>query len=571
MVVTTDQDSSYDIAPTLRLFVQPIELLPPPPPEVHGELPPEFVDPIAGHPKLGRKGETLYVRPVDHLDESKDISKDESDDGLFEKTRSPPHVAPPDGSTDAPGSFAARRKRTPIDGEKIGKYKDVRGYRLHAERGYTFWRFSIEVELRDKEQRIAYRINRGPATSFWVPAKGQSMNIMFHSCNGFSLSVDSDQLSGPDPMWRDVLNSHQSRPFHVMVGGGDQLYCDAVMRRTDLFQEWLMIRNPVHKHNAPFTREMQDELEEFYLERYSMWFSQGLFGLANSQIPMVNMYDDHDIIDGFGSYPHHFMSSPVFSGLGNVAFKYYMLFQHQSIVDETEETEPSWALGAQPGPYIQERSRSLFMNLGSKIALLAVDCRTERMRDQVVRDETWDNLMDRCYSEIVKGKTEHLLVLLGVPIAYPRLVWLENILTSRLLDPVKALGKTGLFGDVFNKFDGGVEVLDDLDDHWTAKSHKDERRIVIEDLQDLAADRSVRITILRYVRFHHKVTIPSLLLQLVSDHQPQRRCSSCGCRPVLLEPQARTCQTQGFPLHAQRHFVRHRQHTSPGPHGRCPQ
>ncbi|KAL1882203.1 hypothetical protein Daus18300_000689 [Diaporthe australafricana] len=496
MIVTQDQDSSYDIAPTLRLFAQPIELLPPPPSEVRGEIPPEFVDPIAGHPKLGRKGETLYVRPVDHLDESKDHSLDETDRGLFEKTRSPPDVSPLDGSTDAPGSFAARRKRTPVDGEKVGKYKDVRGYRLHAERGYTFWRFSVEVELREKEQRIAYRINRGPATGFWVPAKSQSMNIMFHSCNGFSVSVNPDELSGPDPLWRDVLNNHQSRPFHVMIGGGDQLYCDAVMKKTDLFQDWLMIRNPLHKHNAPFTADMQDELEEFYLERYCMWFSQGLFGLANSQIPMVNMYDDHDIIDGFGSYPHHFMNSPVFSGLGNVAFKYYMLFQHQSIVEETEETEPSWAIGVKPGPYIQEQSRSVFMQLGSKIALLAVDCRTERMRDQVVREDTWDKLMDRCYNEIVKGKTEHLLVLLGVPIAYPRLVWLENILTSRLLDPIKALGKTGLFGNVFNKFDGGVEVLDDLDDHWTAKNHKDERKVIIEDLQDLAADRSVRVTIL---------------------------------------------------------------------------
>lgn len=427
MIVTQDQDSSCDIAPTLRLFVQPIELLPPPPSEVRGETPPEFVDPIAGHPKLGRKGETLYVRPVDHLDESKDHSQDETDRGLFEKTRSPPYVTPADGSTDAPGSFAARRKRTPVDGEKVGKYKDVRGYRLHAERGYTFWRFSIEVELRDKEQRIAYRINRGPATGFWVPARNQSMNIMFHSCNGFSVSVAPDDLSGPDPLWRDVLNNHQSRPFHVMLGGGDQLYCDTVMRKTELFQEWLMIRNPLHKHNAPFSPGMQDELEEFYLERYSMWFSQGLFGLANSQIPMVNMYDDHDIIDGFGSYPHHFMSSPVFSGLGNVAFKYYMLFQHQSIVDETEETEPSWAMGVRPGPYIQEQSRSLFLRLGAKIALLAVDCRTERMRDQVLREDTWDKLMDRCYNEIVKGKTEHLLVLLGVPIAYPRLVWLENM------------------------------------------------------------------------------------------------------------------------------------------------
>ena len=56
------------------------------------------------------------------------------------------------------------------------------------------------------------------------------------------------------------------------------------------------------------------------------------------------------------------METPVFMGLGAVAFKYYMLFQHQSVVAETEKTEPSWLLGANPGPYIKERSRSVFMH-----------------------------------------------------------------------------------------------------------------------------------------------------------------------------------------------------------------
>lgn len=429
MIVTTDKDSSYDIAPTLRLFVQPIELLPLPPKQVPGDEPlaAEYVDPIAGHPKLGRKGETLYVRPVDHLEPGRDVSRDETDDGLFEKTRSPPEGPLPGGSADPPGSFAARRKRAEVDGEKAGKYKDVRGFRLHAEHGYTFWRFNVEIELRDKQQRIAYRINRGPSTGFWVPAKGQTMNIMFHSCNGFSMSVNPNEFTGPDPMWRDVLNAHQSQPFHVMIGGGDQIYNDRCMQDTTLFRNWLMIKNPIHKHNAPFSSELQLELERFYMERYAMWFSQGLFSMANSQIPMVNMYDDHDIIDGFGSYPHHFMNSPVFSGLGNVAFKYYMLFQHQSIPAETERHEPSWTLGVKPGPYINELSRSLFMFLGSKVALLAVDARTERTRQDVINEDTWKKIMDRCYQEIDKGKVEHLLVLLGVPIAYPRLVWLENM------------------------------------------------------------------------------------------------------------------------------------------------
>lgn len=496
MIVTKDSDSSYEIAPTLRLFVQDIELLPPPPHRVKGDLPPEYVDPIAGHPKLGRRGQTLYVRPVEHLEEAKDLSRDETDQGLFEKSRTPPDTLLPDGMTDLPGSFASRRKRVGIDGEKVQKYKDVRGFRLHAEKGYTFWRFNIEVELREKQQRIAYRINRGPAMGFWVPARQQTMNMMFYSCNGFSLSVNSNDMSGPDPMWRDVLNTHQTNPFHLMIGGGDQIYNDCIADEGKLFQEWLEIRNPTHKHTAALTPQMQDEFESFYLERYCMWYSQGLFGLANSQIPMVNMYDDHDVFDGYGSYPHHNMNSPVFRGLGAVAFKYYMLFQQQSVLDETEATEPSWILGAKPGPYIGELSRSIFVSVGAKAALVAIDARMERTEHDVVSDKTWEKIMNRLYAELRRGQVEHLLVLLGVPIAYPRMVWLENILTSRLMDPVKALGRTGMFGKALNNIDGGVEVLDDLNDHWTAKNHKQERSVVVEDLQDLAIDKSVRVTIL---------------------------------------------------------------------------
>ena len=90
-------------------------------------------------------------------------------------------------------------------------------------------------------------------------------------------------------------------------------------------------------------------------------------------------------------------------------------------------------------------------------------------------------------------------MLLGIPIAYPRLVWLETVLTSRLMDPIKALGRAGMLGGFLNQFDGGVEVLDDLDDHWTARNHKAERNWFVEELQELAAAKSVRITILGFV------------------------------------------------------------------------
>ncbi|KAK8908809.1 hypothetical protein QC760_003156 [Botrytis cinerea] len=489
MIVTQDSSSSYELAPTLRLFLQPVDLLPPPPAQVDGQdLDPEYIDPIAGLTKVGRDGRTLYTRPVEHLPEGQDLSKVETDKGLFESHRS---------NLDGGADTKRARKTQQYDGEKAGKFKEVRGFRLHADKGFTFWRFNIEVELRSKQQRIAYRINRGPATGFWVPARGQAMNIMFYSCNGFTMDVHPNDFSGPDPLWRDVLNTHQTQPFHVMLGGGDQLYNDHMMQRTTLFKEWLNIKNPLRKEALPFTPEMQDEMEHFYLDSYCMWFSQGLFGVANSQIPMINIFDDHDIIDGFGSYPDSYMKCPVMSGLGSVAFKYYMLFQQQSSIDEGEDTEPSWILGAQPGPYIPELSRSIFTGLGRGIAFLGIDCRTERMNDEIVTAETYTKIFDRLEKDIIKGQTKHLIVLLGVPIAYPRMVWLETLLTSKVMTPLKAMGRAGLLGkSLMNHFDGGVEILDDLDDHWTAAHHKEERNWLVQELQDLAAEKSVRITIL---------------------------------------------------------------------------
>lgn len=496
MIVTQDSHSSYDQPPTLRLFSQPQKLLPPPPQMINGDdLHPEYVDPIAGLTKLSRTGRALYVRPVDHLEEGKDLSHIENDDGLFESSPSPLE------GTGAQNSATKARTNRLLDndGERLGRYQEVRGARLYADpdRDVTFWRFNLEIELGDSQKHIAYRINGGPSVGFWVPARGETMNIMFHSCNGFSLSVNPDNFSGPDPMWRDVLNTHQTRPFHVMIGGGDQIYNDRVMLETHHFGAWTRMRNPNHKHNAPFSNEMKEELESFYLHRYSTWFSQGLFSMAASQIPMINIWDDHDIIDGFGSYPNHFMETPVFSGLGNVAFKYYMLFQHQSVPEETTAHEPSWLLGNEPGPFIKQLSRSVFMRLGKHVAFLGLDCRTERMRGEVLSVDTIEIILERCRKELVEGETKHLLLLLGIPIAYPRLVWLENVLTSRLMDPVKALGRAGVIkGGFLNKFDGGVEILDDLDDHWTSTNHKSERNDLVKDLQDLAAEKSCRISIL---------------------------------------------------------------------------
>ena len=368
MIVTEDALSSYNPPPRLRLFAQAMDMLPPPPSHVKSQLAMEYVDPAAGLVKLGRDGRPLYVKPVEDIEEGADLSSLENDDGLYEQM-----------PTGADPTYPSRIHAQ--DGETAGVYKEIPGIRLYADpdRGVTFWRFKIEVELGPVQRRVAYRINHGTALGFWVPASRQSMNIAYYSNNGANPAVDLDKFSGPDPLWRDILNEHQTRPFHVMIGGGDQVFNDGITTDSPYFYEWVQTKSVGEKYSASFNPEFRADLDSHYLEKYMSWYSQGLFSLAASQIPMVNMWNDHELIEGFGSYRDKFMRTSVISGLGRIAFKYYMIFQHQTVPEETEEDEPSWILGGRPGPYIKEKSRNFLLSLGKDVALLGLDCRTERM------------------------------------------------------------------------------------------------------------------------------------------------------------------------------------------------
>jgi phosphodiesterase/alkaline phosphatase D-like protein len=43
---------------------------------------------------------------------------------------------------------------------------------------------------------------------------------------------------------------------------------------------------------------MRTKCDEYYFNNYSRWYGQEPFKTANAQIPQLNIWDDHDIIDG---------------------------------------------------------------------------------------------------------------------------------------------------------------------------------------------------------------------------------------------------------------------------------
>ena len=446
-----------------------------------------------------------------------------------------PGSASPELALQSAGALRPEEASLPFAGPSTATFA---GEKLYEEPAKAFWRFTILLPFQEFECKWEYRINNlayaeGSESKkpqvFVVPAVSQSMRLMFHSCNGFSVGTDLNTWTGP-VLWKDVLRVHAQRPLHVMIGGGDQIYNDGV-RVDGPLRPWTDIGNPHKRREYPFDEALRARCDEYYYDNYVRWYNTEPFSTANGQIPQLNIWDDHDIIDGFGSYTHHFMRCPVFRGIGGVAHKYYLLFQHHipppkstfttdapqttrpgaggsaeadpaqlkdSYVKLDEPEDSSFILGPRPGPYVEERSRSVYCQLGARMAFLGIDARMERTRHQINYPETYDLLFQRLKQEFsANPDIKHLILLLGVPIAYPRLQWLENIFTSPIIGPIKFLNKRfGFAGSLFNKFDGQVDLLDDLDDHYTAHQHKKERKELIHRLQDVAQKHSVRVTIL---------------------------------------------------------------------------
>ena len=104
-----------------------------------------------------------------------------------------------------------------------GHADDVEGICLYSDPRNTFWRFNLGVPMGQADSRWEYELpgmrftskTKPRVNSFWVPAVTESMRIMFHSCNGFSVGTDEAAWSGA-ALWNDVMRRHAEVPFHIM-------------------------------------------------------------------------------------------------------------------------------------------------------------------------------------------------------------------------------------------------------------------------------------------------------------------------------------------------------------------
>ncbi|WP_151172309.1 alkaline phosphatase D family protein [Pseudoalteromonas ruthenica] len=294
--------------------------------------------------------------------------------------------------------------------------------------------------------------------TFYVPEQGEKPRLAYASCNGFSDYKMMNATEKPYYLWREMHAQHQQAPFSLLLMGGDQVYADSIWSQVPTLQRWNEL-DKEQKITRQVSKEMRNQVTRFYSQLYLARWNKAPMAAMLASVPSLMMWDDHDIFDGWGSYPDDLQSCPVYQCIYEAAREVFTLLQlrgsdNHGLLAGEQGCDFSFAL----------RFRDYH--------ILALDNRSERSLSQVMSDNCWAHVTDYLDSQCQQGD---LLVMTAVPVVYRDFSFAERAVDATPWQE---------------------ELTDDLKDHWRAKEHEGERARLIMRLIDNAKQRQGKTVLL---------------------------------------------------------------------------
>ena len=153
-------------------------------------------------------------------------------------------------------------------GNKKGTKRAARLLKAFPESNPTHqvWRFDFAVRQTARAQPVSYSIG-GVENAFVVPPRDTIPNMLYASCNGFSSMRLLNDTQDANRLWRHAAEKHEARPYHLLMMGGDQLYCDSMWDQLAPLHEWA--RLPLDQRiKRPFNKENRTVVVKLYSEVY---------------------------------------------------------------------------------------------------------------------------------------------------------------------------------------------------------------------------------------------------------------------------------------------------------------
>ena len=336
-----------------------------------------------------------------------------------------------------------------------------------------FWRaeFQPAIPPGAKGTTLTYTIRAADGTllgdrhdrehwTFYLPGKKEQPLLAYGSCNGFSTPDLLRDVSEPYALWRKMSETHAKTPFALLLMGGDQVYADQIWstQAPSPIEAWMQ-KKYADQNKATAGAAMIKEIAKFYDWVYPDRWKSAEMSLMFASIPSVMMWDDHDIFDGWGSYPPDRQNCDVYQKIFAEAERTFKLFQLRGAAKNRNR------LNAAAKHY----------SLGFRFRefhILALDNRAERTYDQIMSEQNWSDTK-RWLNSFDGQPVKNLLVLTGVPAVYRSFSFVETI---------------------YDATPWHEELEDDVHDHWSAKPHHAERvRLVMVLLNFLEAHKNDNI------------------------------------------------------------------------------
>ena len=327
-----------------------------------------------------------------------------------------------------------------------------------------FWRADVELPAKALGHVVKYSLsaddrviadhNNIAAWSFYIPAKDEAPEFVYTSCNGFSSASLAAGTNNPYCLWQRIKTEQDERithfndadmsspPYSMLLMGGDQLYADSIWDDVAELKKWCN-KSAEDRMAKKASKLLTSQISKFYEKLYYERWNQPETALMLASIPNVMMWDDHDIFDGWGSYPAEIQNGDVHQTIFAQAKQYFELFQmrssnNQSLINKTNQ-------------------HYSFCFKYRQTHILALDNRSERTIKQVMSPNQWAEILQHL-DKIEQG---NLLVLSAVPVVYRDFSAVETY---------------------FDTTPWEEELSDDLKDHWRAKEHQGERMRLIQRL-----------------------------------------------------------------------------------------
>ena len=312
------------------------------------------------------------------------------------------------------------------------------GQRIQAEQLYrrlnqTVWRYRFSLPTRPGGSE--YRLD-GTTYPVHPPVPGETLRIAFTACNGRETDKPGDEDPERNANWRQLLAEHRESPFHLLLQGGDQLYADGVWEAVPVLARWRKAGDPPHIQPDQATVEA---IRDHYFRLYHWLWGQSDLAPVLARIPSLMMWDDHDLVDGWGSHIPELQNAPIFQAVGEAARAHFALFQQALGPDEL----PAGFGGDAPDHFGQAH------RLGS-VGLVVPDLRSQRTNRQVMNEHGWSWLGEQL-TDITDCK--QLLLLSTVPLLNIDLSMAERALVA---------------------IPGEQLYQDDLRDQWRSYAHRHE-------------------------------------------------------------------------------------------------